>query len=84
MVTFNNCCDAAYLKFKLPCDKTTDYFKNCPLFRGKKCKFHQTHEFCISQGTVATFLGVVDRFKNTHVEFFQFRGQIYKISYDLS
>ena len=27
------------------------------------------HEICISQGTVATFLGVVDRFKNTYVEF---------------
>ena len=37
----------------------------------KKCKFHQMHEFYISQGTVAIFSGVVDRFRNTYVKFSQ-------------
>ena len=54
MFTFNNCCDVASLKFKLSCDKTTGYLRTIH-FWGKKCRFHQMHEFCISQGTVATF-----------------------------
>jgi len=55
MVTFNNCCNVACLKFKLPCDKTTGYLRTIHFFKGSKCKFHQRYEFCISQGTVATF-----------------------------
>ena len=54
MVTFNTCCDVLCLKLKLPCDKTTGYCARL-LFWGKKCKFHQIHEFCILQGIVATF-----------------------------
>ena len=32
MVSFNNCCDAACLKFMFPCDKTTGYLKTIHIF----------------------------------------------------
>ena len=32
MVTFNNCCDVPYLKFKLPFDKTTGYLRTIHFF----------------------------------------------------
>ena len=53
MVSFNNWCDVACLKFSMW--RNNWLFKNHPLSWGKKCTFHQMHEFCILQGTVATF-----------------------------
>jgi len=40
-------------------------------FLGKQHNFNWMREFCISQGTVVTFPGVVDRF-NTYVNIFGF------------
>jgi len=51
MNTFDNSCDAAALKFKLPRDKT---FKNRPLLRSKQRKVDQMRGFCILQGTLMT------------------------------
>jgi len=34
MDTLNNCSDVACLKFKLPCDKTTDYFRTIHIVEG--------------------------------------------------
>ena len=74
MVSFNNCCDVACLKFKLKflCGKTTDYLRTIH-FWGKTCNFHQMHELCISKVGLKWrhFSGVVDRFRITYVEFRQ-------------
>ena len=58
--------------FKVPCEKKQLPIEEPSTLFKKNCKFHQMQEFCISQGTVATFFsGMVDRFKNIYVEFLQ-------------
>jgi len=52
--TFNNSCDDACLKCKLPFDKTNGYLRIIHFLR-KQCNINQTRNLSIPQGTVATF-----------------------------
>ena len=50
MVTCNNCCVVACVKFNFPCDKKTSYrtFKNHLLFEERNASsMHRRYEFCI-------------------------------------
>jgi len=71
MVTFNNCCDVAYRKLKLPCDKTTGYLRTIHFFKGRNACSIRCMNFAFHKVQWRHFSGVVDRFKNPYVEFLQ-------------
>jgi len=66
VVTLNTSCDIACLTFKLSHNTTGSFqghqshvtqiaFSEPPTFIRKQYTFHQTNEFCISQGIAETF-----------------------------
>ena len=71
MVTFNNCCDVACLKFNLPCDKTTGYLRTIHFSKGRNANFVRCMNSAFHKVHWRHCSGVVDRFKNTYVEFLQ-------------
>jgi len=65
MVTFNNCCDVACRKFKLPCDKTTGDLRTIHFFNGRNASSIRCMNFAFHKVQWRHFSGVVDKFKNT-------------------
>ena len=71
MVTFNNCCNVACLKFKLHVIKQLAMLRTVNFFEGRNASSIRRMNFAFHKVQWQHILGVVDRFKNTYAEFLQ-------------